>query len=307
LLENCDVREIVEDGTKVIGLNVSVDGQTARLVAGRYALCAGSLGSARLLLASQSQGPEGSANSSGWVGRGLMFHLNEMFVLWPGRKSNTEANFERSISLRDFYHWNGQRFGIIQSMGMTASYGNIVHYMGQIYDQSPLRRFRSLREFLRLPALVASHIFGKAAIFVAIIEDFPYFENRVVLNEEDPEVPTFEYSFHPELLRRRKAFRRAIMRAFRGHRRLLATARPNLNFGHPVGTLRFGSDPSTSVLNSDCRSHDLHNLYVGDASFMPSALGVNPSLTIAANALRVADIIAQDLKAEKDATDVYRT
>ncbi len=67
---------------------------------------------------------------------------------------------------------------------------------------------------------------------------------------------------------------------------------PTLNFGHSCGTLRFGTNPATSVLDPDCKAHDLANLYVTDASFMPSSLGVNPSLTIAANALRVADVIA---------------
>ena len=72
---------------------------------------------------------------------------------------------------------------------------------------------------------------------------------------------------------------------------------PNLNFGHPSGTLRFGTDPATSVLDADCKAHDLDNLYVADASFMPTSMGVNPSMTIAANALRVGDILAARLSA----------
>jgi choline dehydrogenase-like flavoprotein len=70
-----------------------------------------------------------------------------------------------------------------------------------------------------------------------------------------------------------------------------------LNFGHPCGTLRFGTDPGSSVLDPECRAHGLDNLYVVDASFMPSSMGVNPSLTIAANALRVAEVIARRRKA----------
>ncbi|MHB8237758.1 MAG: GMC family oxidoreductase, partial [Acidithiobacillus ferrivorans] len=56
---------------------------------------------------------------------------------------------------------------------------------------------------------------------------------------------------------------------------------------HQVGTCRFGKDPTTSVLDPFCKAHDLDNLYVVDASFMPSISAVNPSLTIIANALRV--------------------
>ena len=69
----------------------------------------------------------------------------------------------------------------------------------------------------------------------------------------------------------------------------------NLNFGHPCGTCRFGDDPETSVLDSTNRAHGVLNLYVTDASFFPSSGGVNPSLTIAANAIRVAGIIDERL------------
>lgn len=291
LLADCTVEEILEDGARVTGLRVSQAGRDAVLRGRDYALCAGGIGSPRLLLASRGRSPGGVANSSGWVGRGLMFHLNEIFVIWPRRRGAGE--FRKSVSLRDVYAADGRRFGLVQAMGLEASYGNIAHFLGQIFDQSPLRRFPRLRGLVRLPALVASRLLGRAAVFVALMEDFPYPENRVVLNTANPEIPTFEYRFHAELLDRRRQFRKALARAFRGHRRLFMTPQPVLNFGHPVGTLRFGTDPASSVLRPDCRTHDLDNLYVADASFMPSALGVNPSLTIAANALRVAEIIAR--------------
>jgi len=69
----------------------------------------------------------------------------------------------------------------------------------------------------------------------------------------------------------------------------------NLNFGHTCGTCRFGEDPSASVLDRNNRSHDLSNLYVVDASFFPSSGGTNPSLTIAANALRAAEAMHRQL------------
>jgi choline dehydrogenase-like flavoprotein len=298
LLDRAEVREIHDDGAQVTGLTVVRNGEATELTAGAYALAAGSLGSARLLLASQGRHPEGCANSSGWVGRGLMFHLNEIFLLWPyGRQ--TGAAFGKSISLRDLYSVDGQRFGLVQSLGLDASYGNISGFLGQLFDQSPLARFRRLRVLTRPAAFVMSRIFGHAGVFVGIMEDFPYPKNRVVLNNDDPEILTFEYSFHPELLKRRKAFRRAMKRAFRKQRRLVASLHPILNYGHPLGTLRFGNDPRTSVLRPDCRTHDLANLYVADGSFMPSALGVNPSLMIAANALRVGDIMADAKAAEE--------
>jgi choline dehydrogenase-like flavoprotein len=61
---------------------------------------------------------------------------------------------------------------------------------------------------------------------------------------------------------------------------------------HQAGTCRFGTDPQTSVLDVNCKAHELDNLYAVDASFMPSIGAVNPALTIMANALRVGDHLA---------------
>jgi choline dehydrogenase-like flavoprotein len=69
----------------------------------------------------------------------------------------------------------------------------------------------------------------------------------------------------------------------------------SMNYGHPCGTCRFGDDPAASVLDRNCKAHDLENLYVLDASFMPRSGAVNPSLTIAANSLRVAPVVAEQL------------
>jgi choline dehydrogenase-like flavoprotein len=76
------------------------------------------------------------------------------------------------------------------------------------------------------------------------------------------------------------------------HKPLLLSGDDNINFGHACGTCRFGVDPKTSVLDPTNKVHDVANLYITDSSFFPSVGGVNPSLTIAANAIRVADIIA---------------
>ena len=74
------------------------------------------------------------------------------------------------------------------------------------------------------------------------------------------------------------------------------------NTTHQCGTLRFGTDPRTSVLNPLCRTHDVENLFVVDASFFPSAAAVNPALTIIAQALRVADHIAETHLGSRETT-----
>jgi choline dehydrogenase-like flavoprotein len=71
-----------------------------------------------------------------------------------------------------------------------------------------------------------------------------------------------------------------------------------MNHGHPCGSCRFGDDPRTHVLDRDCRAHGVENLYVADASFMPRSGAANPSLTIAANALRIAGRISAQLQGQ---------
>jgi choline dehydrogenase-like flavoprotein len=116
----------------------------------------------------------------------------------------------------------------------------------------------------------------------------------------DPQEPSgmrFEYAVHPELRERIRLFRRLYRKALSRHRLLVLSPEVSLNYGHPCGTCRFGSDPASSVLDANNRAHEVENLYVVDASFMPSSGGANPSLTIAANALRVAAHISERLAA----------
>jgi choline dehydrogenase-like flavoprotein len=74
---------------------------------------------------------------------------------------------------------------------------------------------------------------------------------------------------------------------------VVAHSHRDRNTTHQCGTLCFGTDPRSSVLDPYCRAHDVENLFVVDASFFPSSAAVNPALTIVAQALRVADHIKQ--------------
>lgn len=287
LITDAEVTELRHEGEQITGVVLRQGVANLTLRATTYVLAAGALGSARLMLMSR-----GCGNSSGWVGRGLMFHINEIFALWPRRGQHFQGA-SKAISLRSLYAREGMRLGMVQSMGLEASYGNIALYLTGIYDRSILRRFASARSLLTtMPALIAAQLLGRAKIFVGIMEDLPYAYNRVLLDADDPERLRIEYRVSDELRARRAVFRRQIKRAFRAYRTLLLGHSVELNYGHPSGTLRFGANPSTSVLDAQCKAHDLDNLYVVDASVFPTSMGVNPSLTIAANALRVADTIA---------------
>lgn len=296
LLDRCAVRRLEARDGRIERIEAERDGETLHLRADQVVLAAGAFGSPRLLLASRSaEHPNGLANENDLVGRNLMFHLNEMIAVWPARRE-ARIGASKSLGFRDLYFCDGQRLGMVQSMGIEVGYGEILHQLSQRLERSAFQRSRLLRELARIPAAVAVKLFGSAQVFVGLMEDMPYAENRVLLGL-DPDDICLEYDFFPELLKRRQLFRKLISKAFRGNRRLFLGMGPELNFGHPCGTLRFGTDPRSSVLNKDCRAHDLNNLYVADASVFPTSMGVNPSLTIAAIALRVADLIAD--KAER--------
>lgn len=291
LLADCAVEELIETGGRITALRVRSEGGEFQLRSDIVVLAAGALQSPGLLLRSKATHRAGCANSSGWVGRGLMFHLSEMVAVWP-RRGRPPVGATRTVSFRDFYMLDGSRLGLVQSMGLAADAGRIAAHLKGILSRSALRRVPGVDKAATVFARSCAAIFGQASVFVGILEDLAHPDNRVRPHPDDPEVPQIDYRVPDELKARRSLFRRAFRQRMRRHRMLFLTFGPTLNFGHPCGTLRFGTDPKTSVLDADCKAHDLDNLYVADASFMPSSMGVNPSLTIAANALRVADGIA---------------
>lgn len=260
-------------------------------------LAAGAYRSPALLLASfNPRWPRGLANESGQVGRNLMFHATEMFAGWPMDKALTTGP-RKTIGLRDFYRVDGERFGSFQSTGLDADYGAILHIMRDRFDRGILRGIKPLRALLRIPARVAAWLLGTATVFALLIEDRAHPDNRIVFDAADPGRIHIEYTI-PDELRRRVAKVRRLVRRRLGLRHVLPLqAEVQLNLGHPCGTCRAGHDPATSVVDADCKAHGLDNLYVVDASFMPTSGGANPSLTIAANALRVAEAIRLRLDA----------
>lgn len=297
VLEGARVLALTGHGRTVTGLRVVHDGAEQMLRARAVVLAAGGLASPRLLMASATPDwPQGGANSSGLVGCGLMFHINERIALWPPRKAPPSSPGPRkTFSMRDVYRHQGDRMGLFQSLGLPADFGNILYVLHEKYDRSVLRRVRPGREFLRIPALIAARILGEARVFAGILEDLPDDRNHVGFDPARPGVIIYDYTMSDDLLARRKRFRKLLKRRLRGVRSLWLSHAPELNIAHPCGTLRFSDDPARGVLDRDCRAHDLDNLYVADASFMPTSTGVNPGLTIVANALRVADALARRL------------
>lgn len=291
LRTGCEVLRVESDGVRATGVLYRHEGRLARARGRVIALAAGTLRSPALLLASAGDDhPHGLANSSGMVGRNLMFHASDWVAIWPSRKAPAHGP-RKTISLRDFYRVDGARLGAFQSVGVTAGYGNILVFLYGWFDRGPFGWLRPLRPLLRIPAKIAARLFGTATIFALILEDMPYPDNRVELDPARPDGIVVRYRIREELAERAKLARRTIRARLPANRKFWVSAEIGIDDGHPCGTCRFGDDPATSVLDANCQAHDVADLYVVDGSFMPSSAGANPSLTIAANALRVAAAI----------------
>ncbi|MFO1014352.1 MAG: GMC family oxidoreductase [Caulobacteraceae bacterium] len=264
-------------------------------------LAAGAANTAVVLLASANAAhPGGLANSSDQVGRNYMFHnTTAMVSMTPGRQ---QVSFPKTLAVNDFY-FGDPKGGYDLPMGHIQ----MLEYMsgqtleGQIEDWLP-------------PILVPDRLSGMAAermlSMLAISEDLPHPDNRVRLDGAGR--ICLDYTFSN----------------LEGHERLVNVLRDSLagyvDHAHPItqrhfqfdsllplygtahqcGTTRFGADPKSSVLDRDCKAHDLDNLYVADTSFFVSSNAVNPTLTTVANALRVGDHLLDRLGASTAAAPV---
>lgn len=291
LLDQCEVTAVRGASGRVTHVEGLRLGQRLELRARQFVIAAGALNSPRILLASTSpEWPQGCGNAHDQVGRNLMFHLNEMFVVWPPAGASRTSSPSKSVGLRDLYTVGEQRLGMVQAMGVNVEYGATVHFLK---ERLLARGWNMAARLAPVAGWASMRLLGQAKLFVGLLEDLPYPENRVRLDPQRADRICLEYTIHPELIARHKLFRSKIRLAFRGMRPVFVNWQPELNHGHPCGTVRAGSDPRTSVLDANCKVRGIDNLYVVDASFFSTSMGVNPSLTIAANALRVANHINQ--------------
>jgi choline dehydrogenase-like flavoprotein len=296
ILEHCDVQTLEADKESVRVVKALHLGRELELRARIVVLSAGAMHTPQILLRSHNEfWPQGLANSSDQVGRNLMFHTNDIFALWAPRRLARQARQRKSISVRDFYVHMGQRLGYVQSMGLDAGRGEIAGYIKDHLRRHGVRNELLLSLLAKAPSHIGALLFGSAGIFAAMTEDDPNPDNRIILDPNEPDGASFSYVLTNDLCRRADELRSAFSKSVRPWRMLRISTKLDMNYGHPCGTCRFGDERASSVLDRDCRTHDLENLYVVDASFMPRSGAINPSLTIAANALRVAPQIAARL------------
>jgi choline dehydrogenase-like flavoprotein len=256
----------------------------------------GAANSAQLLLASANDHhPNGLANGSDQVGRNYMFH-NSQAVLALSREPNPTI-FQKTLGLNDFY---------LGADDFDFPLGNI-----QMVGKSQAEMFRGEKplETLLAPQGALDKVARHAVDFWLSSEDLPMPENRVTLRK-DGSVTLIYKATNDEpkkrLFERLKAMLGDLgMEKGHLHHRhaYLKNEIPVAGVAHQAGTCRFGADPASSVLNTDCRAHELDNLYVVDTSVFPSIGAVNPALTAMANALRVGDHLLERLGPTERATE----
>jgi choline dehydrogenase-like flavoprotein len=273
------VKRVLTDasGKKVDAVEIERGGQVLRIKAATVIVSCGAVNSAALLLRSASSAhPNGLANSSGLVGKRYMAHLATMIeAVDLGRRNDT--TFQKTMAINDYYLTGprgGYPLGQIQAQGRTHGLMAKLHapWWGRW-----------------IPLPVYNWWVGRGYDWLAMSEDLPREDNRITLDGGGRIV----LCYRPTNIRTHRQLVAEMKRilARLGLRFPVTHSLGTPNTTHQCGTLCFGTDPCTSVLDPYCRTHDVSNLFVVDASFFPSSAAVNPGLTIAAQALRVADHI----------------
>jgi choline dehydrogenase-like flavoprotein len=254
-------------------LAVRDNGTLVRIEAATFVLAAGAVNSAVVLLRSATtQHPDGLGNSSGLVGRNYMVHDSTFVVAVDPRRRN-DTQWQKTLGLNDWYESGPTgRFplGNVQMLGKLAG---------------PMLRMGARFAPIWLLDLVSK----RTVDLYLTTEDLPRRHNGVALRDGRIHIfwkPTNMLA-HDEFVKRMKRVLHKARYPF------VLTKRMGIETNsHQCGTAVAGIDPTTSVLDANCRSHDVENLFLADGSFFPSAAALNPALTIAANALRIAPLIA---------------
>ncbi|MCB9121033.1 MAG: GMC family oxidoreductase [Caldilinea sp.] len=262
-----------DTGRRVVGVELERGGERITVNADRFVVACGAVNSALLLMRSANdKHPNGLANSSGLLGRNYMVHNNTALMAVDPLRRNATV-FQKTMAVNDFY-FKGPNFaypmGNIQLLGKLQA--------GMLTAAQPL-----------VPKPILQGMADRSVDWWVMSEDLPDSYNRVELAPNGKVIvhwkPNNLVAHHKLVEAARKMMRDA------GYPFVFVQPMGIDTNSHQCGTARFGTDPATSVLDPFCRTHDVENLYVVDSSFFPSSAAMNPALTIAAQALRVAEKI----------------
>jgi choline dehydrogenase-like flavoprotein len=233
--------------------------------------------SAALLLRSANhKHPNGLANSSGLAGKRYMAHLATMMQgFHPFRLNDTV--FQKTVAINDFY-LKGRR---------------VKYPLGQIQSQGRTHGVMAQTVVPQVPLWAYEMWVSRGVDWLAMTEDLPRLENKVTIESNGQ----IRLHYRPNNVVAHRELVDETTRILKelGFWIVMKHSHKSKNTTHQCGTLVFGTNPAESVLDTFCRTHDVDNLFVVDASFFPSSAAVNPGLTIVAQAIRTADHIKTGL------------
>jgi choline dehydrogenase-like flavoprotein len=274
--------ETNDAGTAVTGVTVEREGETEQFAGDIVVLACGAANTAALLLTSANdKHPNGLANGSDQVGRNYMFHASRA-VLALSREENPTV-FQKTLGLNDFYFAGDEHeypLGNIQMVGKS---------------QAPMFRGERPGETKLAPEWTLEKVAKHAIDFWLSTEDLPLPDNRATVDRDGRLTLVYKATNDvPKNDLNRKLHSMLGRLGMHEHHLLdrfayMKNDIPVAGVAHQAGTCRFGKDPATSVLDVDCKTHELDNVYVVDTSIFPSIGAVNPALTAMANSLRVGD------------------
>ncbi|NRQ16209.1 FAD-dependent oxidoreductase [Ensifer sesbaniae] len=258
-------------GGRIEAIHYTHRGEKKRLSPKLVILSAGAINSAAILL--RSGDGKGLANASDQVGRNFMNHnCSAMLAINPFRRN--DSIYQKTLMLNDYYLTGGRDglpLGNVQLLGKIN--GDILKANAPLWA----------------PRFAFDFIAGHAVDWYMMTEDLPNPESRIMVDGKGI-IMQWRRS-NMEALSGLEAKMRAHFKAA-GYPIVLSQAFDKRTPSHQCGTVRMGNDPKDAPLDPYCRAFDHPNLFVVDAGFLPTSAAVNPALTVAAQALRVADHIA---------------
>ncbi len=271
LQRNSEVVKLHAEGRRVTAVEYVREGKVELVSAPLICLCMGAVKSSAMLLSSATaEHPGGVGNSSDQVGRNFMNHnISAILAFSPFRKNSSV--YEKTIQFNDWYLEGGpdnRPLGNVQMLGRVT--GDI------------------LAAETGWPLWLASYVADYSMHLMTMSEDLPKPESRVMVKDGKIVLHWERSNFNAHKILNGK-LKGALRRA--GWPLVVSKTFERKSPSHQCGTARMGDDPRASVVDRNLKAHDLDNLYVVDASVLPTSAAVNPSLTIAALALRAGDHI----------------